>query len=268
MSGLVKYINPIKYINKVSQVIDKMTYSEAEEEEKLKDVFRTAGLDYEGSVSKLKELGKYEAILKNDTMASNHWLIFSALSLPSVPEIKSILEIGTFDGKTTKLLSELFPNAKITTVDLADDDPIFINSYKREKQAQRDKFINDRDSIVKNNDRIEFIQSSSFFLKEHLSEGQKFDLVWVDAAHNFPEVSWDICNGYFRTNKNGYLMCDDVIPTLSGHRDDYASPDSFMALNHLEERIGNKVHYFLKRNSYLWSAKQNKRKYVALVKKP
>jgi hypothetical protein len=50
-------------------------------------------------------------------MWSEHLILFSAIS-ESNYKIKTILEIGTFNGETTRILSLLFPNSSIETLDL------------------------------------------------------------------------------------------------------------------------------------------------------
>ena len=66
-------------------------------------------------------------------MSSEHEVLFSSLSLNYNNNIKKILEIGTFDGKNSYLLSLLFKNSKIDTIDLEKNDINFKNSYNRKK---------------------------------------------------------------------------------------------------------------------------------------
>ena len=61
---------------------------------------------------------------------SVHWLVFAAYARFG-KSIKRILEIGTFDGEFTWLLSQLFPEARIVTVDLPDSDPLLRGLYDR-----------------------------------------------------------------------------------------------------------------------------------------
>ena len=50
-------------------------------------------------------------------------------------DFKNILEIGTYDGITTTLLATIFKNAKTYTVDLPDNDEMFLNTYNRESSS-------------------------------------------------------------------------------------------------------------------------------------
>ena len=72
----------------------------------------------------LFELG-FPKFDENLGMYSEHLVIFTALANSDFKP-KNILEIGTHDGKSASILSTLFPEAKITTLDLKDTDPLFI----------------------------------------------------------------------------------------------------------------------------------------------
>ena len=80
-------------------------------------------------------------------MSSEHQVLFSAFSLSSKYNFKNILEIGTFDGTNAFLLSKLFSNAKITTLDLKDEDNLFKETYSRENNDVLKKFCRDRDEL-------------------------------------------------------------------------------------------------------------------------
>ena len=61
------------------------------------------------------------------SMSSEHEVLFSSISINSNISINDILEIGTYDGSNALLLSKLFPNSKIDTIDLPQDDDDFVN---------------------------------------------------------------------------------------------------------------------------------------------
>lgn len=140
-------------------------------------------------------------------MFSEHLVIFAAISqLEDYP--KNILEIGTYDGKTSAILSRLFPDSLITTIDLRDDDPIFEVSYKR--KSSKLAFIKKRNEIIEKFDNLRFIQCNSLEIY-NFSNFNKQDLIWVDGDHKYPIVTADITNSIALLNKNGILMCDDVL---------------------------------------------------------
>jgi predicted O-methyltransferase YrrM len=229
--------------------------------------FTHANLDYELGKKKLdgiiKEIGrtKYE----NDQSArSIHWIIFACLSDHSPILIRRILEIGTFDGETTSILSKLFPNSEIVTVDLPENDPILRSSYARHDDLKfRDFKIKQTANLEEKN--IKALSVNSFFLPREV-DGQ-FDLIWVDGGHLYPEIAWDLCNAYNFCSPNGFIMVDDVIMHPRGFRDAYVSPSSFKVIKYLTLREQVDEFYFLKRNSARWSSVPRRRKFVALLRK-
>ena len=229
--------------------------------------FIQSGLDYARGSAKLerflKELGRP---LDSDdrSMRSIHWVLFACLSDHSPVPIRRILEIGTYDGETTSILSKLFPASEIVTVELPEEDPIFHNSYARDDV----KTLNDfkaRQSANLKADNIIHQGINSFFLPGKIKD--EFDLIWVDGGHLYPEVAWDICNAYHFCSPGGYIMVDDVITHHQGLRDAYVSPDSHQVLEYVAARTRESPTYFLKRNNARWSAVPHRRKFVALLQK-
>ncbi len=264
-----KYLTPKKYLKKAQYYWDKIYYGCRYNLENLrmieKQKFNEMGFKYDDALEKLNnilcELGKPN-FASQKGMGSIHWVLFCGVS--HIESINNILEIGTYDGETALLLSKIFPNSTITTVDLPDSDPIFSKSYQRDDPDIRKSF-KDRQKQNLLHPRITFLQVNSFFIPGILN--QKFDLIWIDGGHLYPEIAWDICNAYHLCNQSGWLMCDDVIPEKNGFRDNYISPDSLNVLEYLSQRTGDRVTYFLKRESPEWSANPHKRKYVAVMRK-
>ena len=101
---------------------------------------------------------KYDEL---DGLYSEHLIIFATIA-KSNHKIEKILEIGTHNGKTTTILSKLFPKATITTIDLKDNDPIFRKTYQRENNFK--KFIKNRNDLISKHKNINFIQFNSLNL--------------------------------------------------------------------------------------------------------
>ena len=173
----------------------------------------------------LSKLGfpKYD---EQNGMYSEHLVIFSALSNSSkIPN--NILEIGTHDGRCASILAVLFPQSKIITIDLKDDDPIFTGTYGREKDAY--EFIKIRNERIKVHKNINFIQTNSLELtfSKHF-ENQ--DLIWVDGSHGYPTITSDITNCLRILSPQGILMCDDVWKKLKKSDQIYSSVATFETL--------------------------------------
>ena len=166
---------------------------------------------------------------ENRGMYSEHLVIFAAISKSIRYQPKSILEIGTYDGKTATLLARLFPNALITTIDLEDDDPLFKGSYKRDEEASCRSFIDKRDALLKHERNICQIQKNSLWLSRQ--KNSKYDLIWLDGAHGYPVACCDITNAVRMLSQDGILMCDDVYVNTKTDDATYKSKASWETLS-------------------------------------
>jgi len=165
------------------------------------------GIGLEEAESKLRGVFPVDGggYFKEDGSRAGNWhmLYFSTISY-ILKNARNILEQGTGLGKTTAVLSALFPNAMIYTVDLPEDD----DDYKEYAYRNRDKgnLENFKKNISKDN--IVFIETNSFFLPS-LKLPSKFDLIWVDGGHCYPVVAWDIMFSYNRLCSGGFLFMHD-----------------------------------------------------------
>ncbi len=176
-------------------------------------------------------------------MYSEHLIIFAALSsILKNPE--NILEIGTYDGKTACILANLFPKSTVITVDLKNNDPAFIKTYNRENDCKN--FIRERDERINKFSNIKFIQGNSLDLT--FSENiRKQDLIWVDGAHGYPNVTSDITNCLRILAPEGILMCDDVWKKIKYSDKVYSSIATYETLCSFEKAKIIKTIYFKKR---------------------
>ena len=110
--------------------------------------------------------------------------------------IINILEIGTFDVFNALLLSNLFPNSNIDTMDLPEHEEDFINFYNRKDKVNA--FLRDRNNTLSKNKNINFLPLNSLKL---LNYTKKYDLIWIDGAHGYPTVCIDIINYNNTTRK-------------------------------------------------------------------
>ena len=190
----------------------------------------------------LKELG-YPTYNESQGMYSEHLIMFAAISETNL-KIKNILEIGTFDGKTATILARLFPDSEIKTIDLSDNDPVFINTYARKKNAK--EFIKKRNTLLSRFKRINFLQINSLelSLKNKLP---KQDLIWVDGAHGYPIVVSDITNSIGLMHQESILMCDDIFKRTTKYDSLYVSTAGFETLSAFRDSNILETHYFSKR---------------------
>tara|TARA_Y100000991_G_scaffold210688_1_gene192256 strand:+ start:3349 stop:4176 length:828 start_codon:yes stop_codon:yes gene_type:complete len=191
----------------------------------------------------LKSLG-FKNYNELEGLYSEHLIIFSAIAR-SKYKIKNILEIGTHNGKTTSILSRLFPNAHITTIDLDDDDETFKGTYKRDKNLKL--FIKNRNKLLSKHNNINFIQFNSLNLTISNKNIPKQDLIWVDGAHGYPVVSSDITNAIRLMHKSTILMCDDIWKRTKKNDQMYVSKAGYETISCFSNAKIIKTNFFRKR---------------------
>lgn len=172
---------------------------EAEQER----LFASLKLNRSLGLSKLNQLCKEtfgREYSEYNGMWSEHLVFFSSMSISDFP-VRKILEIGTFKGETTSMLSSLFPNAEIISVDLSHQEIKNNGTYSYALDEIRNQ---SQRNAIKN---VRFLESNSVNL---LSLDDAFDLIWVDGYHLAPTVVIDIANSVRLLRSGGIALCDDV----------------------------------------------------------
>ena len=217
--------------------------------ENQKALFDSFGLSFEEGLQRLDETSielDGRPFDETDGLNSQHFVMFAAIS--KIREIDRILEIGTYDGRAALFMSKLFPQAEIITLDLKDDDDLFVGSYGRKESL--DAFIRIRNSNLEKCSNLTFLQMNSVELidtcEEKFQDG--FDLIWIDGAHNYPVVAFDILNAVRLANDDAILAVDDVWVSDTQVDSIYKSRGAFESWSQLED-VGliDNVKYILKR---------------------
>ena len=256
---------PKKILNKLNYYFSYKKYNQNFFEEEQNKIFEHFGLNRQEGIKKLISTKKnLDFKLRNSGMSSEHEVIFSSLSNSKNKSFTDILEIGTFDGFNSLLLSNLFPNSKIDTIDLSETDDDFVNFYNRKDNIN--KFIQDRNIILSKNKNINFSPLNSLKL---LNYKKKYDLIWIDGAHGYPVVCIDIINSLHILKENGLILCDDVHLKLNQSNSDimYRSIATYETLNELKKQDLIDFRLIYKRLSAQHNSIENKRKFVAIVSK-
>ena len=256
---------PKKILNKLNYYLSYKKYNQNFFEEKQNELFQHLGLNRQEGIKKLTLLKKdLNFKSRESAMSSEHEVIFSSLSLSRNKSFTDILEIGTFDGFNSLLLSNLFPNSNIDTIDLSETNNEFINFYNR--KDNNSKFIQDRNIVLSKNKNINFFPHNSL---ELLNYKKKYDLIWIDGAHGYPVVCIDIINSLHILKENGLILCDDVHLKLNQSNSDtmYRSIATYETLNELKKQ--DLINFILayKRLSAKYNCVENTRKFVAIVSK-
>ena len=258
LSRLNKTIRRLKS-NSPNLFLDKKALLSQERER-----FNKYGWDEESALLKLNTVLQLIEQDDYEDSVSRHGLLFSAISM--CEKVSSILEIGTYKGESTILLSHIFPQAKILTIDLPSDDVVFQNTYggSRGTPTRLSTYMDTRNRNI-DRKNIQAIEGNSFFLPSLCNKS--YDLIWVDGGHLFPDVSWDICNAYNSCNVGGHILIDDVFEKGVDLKTDKASSDSRKLLDSLKSREGIDVDYFLKRTNEKLIERRVSRKYIGVIRK-
>tara|TARA_B110000977_G_scaffold107946_1_gene140595 strand:+ start:370 stop:1182 length:813 start_codon:yes stop_codon:yes gene_type:complete len=256
---------PKKILNKLNYYFSYKKYNQNFFEEEQNKIFEHFGLSRQEGIKKLTSVKKdLDLKLRDSEMSSEHEIIFSSLSLSKNKSFTDILEIGTFDGFNSLLLSNLFPNSNIDTIDLSETEDDFVNSYNRKDNIN--KFIQDRNIILSKNKNINFYPLNSLKL---LNYKKKYDLIWIDGAHGYPVVCIDIINSLHILKENGLILCDDVYLKLNQSNSDtiYSSIATYETLNELKKQDLINFRLVYKRLSAAHNCIENTRKFIAIVSK-
>ena len=165
---------------------------------------------------------------EKDGMYSEHLVVLSSISCLN-QSIKNILEIGTYDGRTALILSKLFVDANILSIDLPAAGKDFESMYSRKGKVQ--DFIENRNKNLGANKQIRFLETNSIALT---NIEEKFDLIWIDGAHGYPVVAIDIVNSYRLCRKDGYVLIDDVWKQVDYSDKYYKSIAAYESLSELK----------------------------------
>ena len=157
-------------------------------------------------------MGKFlKNIIKLIIINTPIYIIFNFIknfipNLKNKENIKNMLEIGSYEGRSAVFFLNLFSNSTITCVDTWDggaEEQKFLNSKIIEKN-----FDTNLKKYSELNRLKKFKTTSNDFFKNNKD---KFDLIYVDGDHSCKQVYIDINNSWKILNKNGFLILDDYL---------------------------------------------------------
>lgn len=255
---------PSKILRKINYFLKLKNYNFNFYKNKQDDIFHSCGLNRDEGIQNLNKIKKKIDLNVNTNreMSSEHEIMLSSISIKKNIKIENILEIGTYDGFNALLLSYLFPNAKVSTIDLPEDDKDFIASYKRKDQLI--EFIENRKKNLSLGKNIKFMPMNSIKLINHKI---KYDLIWVDGAHGYPIVSIDIINAMNLINDNGIIACDDILLDISHGESDkiYNSIAAYETLSELKKQKLIDFKLIYKRLNAENNCVSYRRKFVSII---
>jgi predicted O-methyltransferase YrrM len=129
---------------------------------------------------------------------------------PLVNHHPAILEVGSWEGRSAVFFLDFLPGSRITCVDTfagsAEHDPAVAAGTERRFDA----------NTARHADRVEKIKGdSAAVLARLLGEGRRFDLIYIDGAHEANRVLIDSALCWPMLAVDGILIWDD-----------YAAPDA------------------------------------------
>jgi predicted O-methyltransferase YrrM len=229
---------------------------------KQEEAFSSLGLNRSMALVKLnkvlEELYGLDFSEKNG-MWSEHLVLFAAFS-EAKSNVHKILEIGTFNGETAKILSRLFPNSLITTIDLPSSELSKSKIYGYE--TKNDLMISKRKKNLKLATNVNFKEMNSLELIHHES---KYDLIWIDGDHSYPTAAIDISNAVRLLTKNGIALCDDVYLYSTALGKNGRSLATIETLRNIKN--SNLINFELvkKRLGYFFNSPKSFRKYLGVI---
>lgn len=172
---------------------------------------------------------------------------------------ENILEIGTYKGYSAVLLSLLWPESHIYTVDLPQNDPLF---YKGRPEPEN------QSPLLYTSPNITVIKANSMHVQQTEIKDLPVDLLFIDAGHNNPTMSFDHLYWLDHVRPGGWVFSDDV--WFPGDPLNKKTNVIWETIKYINDRSDDKFRFLLQREDekrFKEDAKRGVRKYVAFVRK-
>jgi predicted O-methyltransferase YrrM len=163
---------------------------------------------------------------------SYHFAVWNRVFTPLRDEQIRILEIGSWEGRSTIFFLNFFRRSTIACIDT------FVGNT-RERAYRTGRMADQKSSIEQRYDRnvarfsarIEKIKSESQPALEHLeAQDRKFDLAYIDGSHMRDDVTADSVGVWRLLASGGIIIWDDYVFGLDLPPEEQPKPaiDSFM----------------------------------------
>ncbi len=129
-------------------------------------------------------------------------------------EVETIAEIGVNRAETSKLFRTLFPNAHLYLIDPWKLTQEYLHSATpiSRKQKHYDKAYNCVEEHFQNDPQVTILRMTSQEALHHTPE--QFDLVFIDANHEYKHVKQDILSWLPKVRPGGILAGHDYAPEI------------------------------------------------------
>jgi predicted O-methyltransferase YrrM len=145
--------------------------------------------------------------------------------------VSTVLEIGSWEGRSAIFFLEFFPRAHITCIDTFEGAPSFHEGDSKYPEQVRNAEILFDSNVAMYGDRVRKMKSLSATALAALStQSERFDLVYIDGSHRSEDVLIDSALSWPILRDGGVLIWDDYKFWRNG---DGPGPaiDAFLAAN-------------------------------------
>ena len=144
----------------------------------------------------------------------------------------SVLEIGSYEGRSTAFMIELIGSSKRGEVHCIDTWKGSVEHAKENMRVVEQRFdSNMKTAITRAANPVQLHKhkgSSLEILPLLLTQGFKnyFDLIYIDGSHQAPDVLFDAVNSFQLLRNNGVMIFDDYLWQMEeeGRQDHYNLP--------------------------------------------
>jgi len=131
----------------------------------------------------------------------------------------NVLEIGSFEGRTTSWILDKFPDARVTCVDTWE------GSEEHNDAMKTGLFERFSNNISRFSDRVSVKRGPSGVVLRSFPCTETFDLVYVDGSHYSRDALEDAILAWRLMKPGGFMIFDDYTWTMEGTQlDDIKNP--------------------------------------------
>ena len=147
---------------------------------------------------------KFQSVNHKEKWFCNN-LNYLSINFKNTKNVKNILEVGSYEGRSAIFFLKNFSDSKITCVDtwVGSDEHSNVNFKLIEKNFDfNTSFYQSNNILMKHK-----MTSNEFFKKNY----KYFDLIYVDGDHSSDQVKIDLINSWNVLKNGGFLVLDDYM---------------------------------------------------------
>ena len=147
---------------------------------------------------------QFQSINYNEKWFCNN-LNFLSTNFKNIKNVKNMLEIGSYEGRSAIFFLKNFSNSNLTCVDTWSGS----DEHRSANFETIEKNFNLNTSFYQSNNLLRKYKmtSNDFFRKND----KYFDLIYVDGDHSSDQVKIDLINSWNALQNGGFLVLDDYM---------------------------------------------------------